>query len=47
LSEIKQQHKSSRNNDQTQNKSKSNKSYSAQMKELLRESLKKNDKAGR
>lgn len=46
LSEIKHQSKSSKSKSDN-NKQKSNKSYSAQMKELLKESLKKNDKVGR
>ncbi len=47
LSEIKHQSKTRNSGSKRGNKSKSNKSYSAQMKELLRESLKKNDKIGR
>lgn len=46
LSEIKHQSKSSKSKSDN-NKQKGNKSYSAQMKELLKESLKKNDKVGR
>ncbi len=47
LSEIKRQKSGSKSQTNTTGKGKSNKSYSAQMKELLRESLKKNDKVGR
>jgi hypothetical protein len=47
LSEIKHQSKTRNSGRGKGNKSKSNKSYSAQMKELLKESLKKNDKIGR
>lgn len=47
LSEIKHQSKVGKTKNQTKSNNKSGKSYSAQMKELLRESLKKNDKAGR
>ena len=47
LSEIKHQSKTGKNKQGKGTKPKSNKSYSAQMKELLRESLKKNDKVGR
>jgi len=46
LSEIKHQKKRTGPNKEGE-KTQSNKSYSAQMKELLRESLKKNDKVGR
>ena len=47
LSEIKHQSKTGKTKGRTKGQTKSGKSYSAQMKELLRESLKKNDKAGR
>lgn len=47
LSEIKHQSKTGKTKGRAKGQTKSGKSYSAQMKELLRESLKKNDKAGR
>jgi len=47
LSEIKHQSKVGNSKQKGKKNTKSGKSYSAQMKELLRESLKKNDKAGR
>ncbi len=47
LSEIKHRQKTGKSKSGKENKPKSNKSYSAQMKELLKESLKKNDKVGR
>ncbi len=47
LEEIKHQTQQPKSKTEDGNQKQSNKSYSAQMKELLRESLKKNDKVGR
>lgn len=47
LSEIKRQGNNNKSSQQKDGNTQSNKSYSVQMKELLRESLKKNDKVGR